>query len=94
VFPYRSRRDWTIEDRVGDRWQFSESMRDVAREELGPETVLPATTPEHLSTRKRVVHYIDVVKALGRKVKRYRAGDLSIRGCCGIDGSRVLAGPS
>ena len=34
-------RDCTIEDLAGHQWQFSQSMRDVAPEEYGCETVAP-----------------------------------------------------
>jgi uncharacterized glyoxalase superfamily protein PhnB len=34
-------RDCTFEDLAGHRWQFSESVRDVAPEEFGCETVSP-----------------------------------------------------
>lgn len=34
-------RDCTVEDLAGHRWQFSETVRDVAPEEYGCETVLP-----------------------------------------------------
>jgi uncharacterized glyoxalase superfamily protein PhnB len=38
-------RDCTIEDLAGHRWQFSETLRDVAPEEYGCETVSP--WPDH-----------------------------------------------
>lgn len=34
-------RDCTVEDLVGHRWQFAETLRDVAPEEFGCETVEP-----------------------------------------------------
>jgi uncharacterized glyoxalase superfamily protein PhnB len=41
-------RDFTVEDLGGHRWQFCETVRDVAPEEFGCETVVPwpdAATP-------------------------------------------------
>jgi uncharacterized glyoxalase superfamily protein PhnB len=34
-------RDFTVEDLVGHRWQFCQTVRDVAPEEFGCETVAP-----------------------------------------------------
>lgn len=33
--------DWTMEDLAGHRWQFSETMRDLAPDEYGCTTVAP-----------------------------------------------------
>jgi uncharacterized glyoxalase superfamily protein PhnB len=34
-------RDFTVEDLAGHRWQFSQTLRDVAPEEWGGQTVEP-----------------------------------------------------
>ena len=38
-------RDFTVEDLGGHRWQFCETLRDVAPEEFGCETVAPWPVP-------------------------------------------------
>ena len=38
-------REMTVEDHAGHRWQFSETVRDVAPEEYGCETVSPWPAP-------------------------------------------------
>jgi uncharacterized glyoxalase superfamily protein PhnB len=38
--PY-GERDFTVEDLAGHRWQFSETLRDVAPEEYGCQTISP-----------------------------------------------------
>jgi uncharacterized glyoxalase superfamily protein PhnB len=38
-------RECTVEDLAGHRWQFSETLRDVAPEEYGCETVSPWQSP-------------------------------------------------
>jgi uncharacterized glyoxalase superfamily protein PhnB len=38
-------RDFTLEDLAGHRWQFAETVRDVAPEEFGCQTVAPWPSP-------------------------------------------------
>jgi uncharacterized glyoxalase superfamily protein PhnB len=44
--PY-GERDFTVEDLAGHRWQFTQTMRDVAPEEYGCQTVAPWPGSRH-----------------------------------------------